>query len=45
MSAVFADTFYFIGLLNAADAANRRCIAFAQRLRGRLVSTEQSSAV
>jgi hypothetical protein len=40
MSAVFADTFYFLGLLNATDEANDRCVAFTERWRGRLVTTE-----
>lgn len=39
MSVVFADTFYFLGLLNRADESHARCTAFAQRHRGDVVTT------
>jgi predicted nucleic acid-binding protein len=39
MSAVFADTFYFLGLNNTGDAAHSRCADFARVFRGRLVTT------
>ncbi|MBE0540855.1 MAG: type II toxin-antitoxin system VapC family toxin [Verrucomicrobia bacterium] len=40
MSAVFADTFFFLGLLNRADAAHTRCLQFSQTHRAELLSTE-----
>ena len=30
MNAVFADTFYFLALVNQRDKAHRRCVAFSQ---------------
>jgi len=30
MNAVFADTFYFLALVNRKDKAHRRCVAFSQ---------------
>jgi uncharacterized protein len=40
MIAVFADTFYFLGLLNRADESHRQCAAFAREFRGELVTSE-----
>ena len=40
MRAVFADTYYFLALLNAADRAHPKCLAFTSSYRGRLVTTE-----
>jgi predicted nucleic acid-binding protein len=40
MSAVFADTFYFLGLLNRADEAHGRCVRFSQEYRGDIVTTD-----
>ena len=37
---VFADTFYFLGLLNRADESHAKCVAFSQRFQGELVTTE-----
>jgi hypothetical protein len=34
MNDVFADTFYFLGLLNGADESHGRCAAFAKEFRG-----------
>jgi hypothetical protein len=39
MSAVFADSFYFLALWNAKDPAHTRAIAAAQTLQGKLVTT------
>ena len=39
MSLVFADTFYFLGLLNRADESHSRCAAFAREYRGGVVTT------
>src|SRR2546426_9306152 len=39
MSAVFADTFYFLGLVNRADRAHSRCLAFSGQYRGEVVTT------
>jgi len=39
MSAVFADTFYFLGLLNRADQAHARCVSFSNSFRGEVVTT------
>jgi predicted nucleic acid-binding protein len=30
MNSVFADTFYFLALVNRRDKAHRRCVAFSQ---------------
>ena len=40
MSTVFADTFYFLGLLNRADEAHGRCKRFAVEFRGGLLTTD-----
>ncbi|HEX5272307.1 MAG TPA: hypothetical protein VFW33_17540 [Gemmataceae bacterium] len=40
MRTVFADTYYFLALLNATDAAHARAVAFTSSYRGRLVTTE-----
>ena len=39
MMAVFADTFYFLGLLNRADESHIRCAAFARDYRHAVVTT------
>jgi hypothetical protein len=39
MTAVFADTFYFLGLLNRADESHSRCAAFAREYRGPVVTS------
>ncbi len=39
MKAVFADTFYFCALLNRADAAHGRAVAFARQNTQPLVTT------
>src|SRR5437867_5390165 len=39
MSAVFADTFYFIGLTSRTDHAHERCVEFSRRHRGTIVTT------
>jgi len=39
MKRVFADTFYFLALLNPSDQAHHRAIAAAQTLQGELVTT------
>jgi hypothetical protein len=39
MSTYFADTFYFLALLNPDDTAHDRAIDIAARLPGRLVTT------
>jgi predicted nucleic acid-binding protein len=39
MSAVFADTFYFLGLTNPADSVHAKCLQFTQQHRGTLVTT------
>ena len=39
MNAVFADTFYFLGLLNRADESHSRCAAFAREYRGAVVTS------
>src|SRR5262245_66365595 len=36
----FADTFYFLALLNEGDAAHRKALEFAGDLGGRLVTTD-----
>jgi uncharacterized protein len=40
MSAVFADTYYFLGLLNRADESHARCVTFSREYRGELITTE-----
>jgi predicted nucleic acid-binding protein len=40
MTIRFADTFYFLALLNPHDAAHREAIRFAAELGGRLVTTD-----
>jgi uncharacterized protein len=40
MIAVFADTLYFVGLLNARDAHHRSATAFHRTYTGRVVTTE-----
>ena len=40
MSAVFADTFYFIAILSREDEAHGRCQRFTEEFRGRLVTTD-----
>lgn len=40
MTTVFADTFYFLGILNRADEAHERCKRFAMQFRGRLLTTD-----
>ena len=39
MSRVFADTYYFLGLLNRSDESHEGCAAFARQYRGELVTT------
>ncbi|MBI5388000.1 MAG: type II toxin-antitoxin system VapC family toxin [Verrucomicrobia bacterium] len=39
MSAVFADTFYFLAYLNRADANHKAAVAGAQAVQGPLVTT------
>jgi uncharacterized protein len=39
MRPVFADTFYFLALLNACDKAHARAVAFNSSFNGRLVTT------
>jgi predicted nucleic acid-binding protein len=39
MNAVFADTFYFLALLNPKDAAHKRAVSAALTLDGKLVTT------
>ena len=40
MSAVFADAFYFVGLINRADQHHAKITAAARQLRGAIVTTE-----
>lgn len=40
MKAVFADTFYFLALLNERDAAHKRAVAVSRRAGLTLVTTE-----
>ena len=40
MTAVFADSFYFIARLNRDDPAHRRAEQLTLRLRRRLITTE-----
>ena len=39
MSAVFADTFYFLALLNPRDQAHARVLAFTAAFQGRMLTT------
>ncbi len=39
MSAVFADTFYFLGLANPRDKAHAKCLAFSQSSDRPLITT------
>ena len=39
MTALFADTFYFIALLSPADEAHAKAVAFTQQFTGRLLTT------
>ena len=39
MKAVFADTFYFLALLNPRDAAHARAVAATRKLQGQLITT------
>lgn len=39
MTSVFADTFYYLALLNPRDSAHARAVAASERLSARLVTT------
>ena len=39
MTALFADTFYFIALLSPADEAHAKAVAFTRQFTGRLLTT------
>jgi predicted nucleic acid-binding protein len=39
MSAVFADTYYFIALLNPGDKEHARSLEFTKTFQGRMVTT------
>ena len=39
MSAVFADTFYFLALMNHSDVAHSRSVRFAEQHRDMLITT------
>lgn len=39
MSAVFADTFYWLGLNQPGDSVHAKCLRFAHEYRGNLVTT------
>jgi hypothetical protein len=39
MSRVFADTYYFIALVNPNDRAHRRAVKFSEKERPRLLTT------
>lgn len=39
MSAVFADSFYFLGLVNPRDKAHAKCLAFSQSSDRPLITT------
>ena len=39
MSAVFADTFYFLALSNARDKAHAKCVAISETLTRPVVTT------
>jgi hypothetical protein len=40
MSMVFADTFYFLALLNASDQAHGKAVAFTSSNKVRMLTTE-----
>ncbi len=40
MSTVFADTFYYLALLSADDAAHSRAVKLSDSLRSRIVTTD-----
>lgn len=40
MTAVFADTFYYLALLNRRDDAHSRVVDLTRRLNGRIVTTD-----
>jgi uncharacterized protein len=40
VSGVFADSYYFLGLINTRDDDHRRCAAFASEYRGKVLTTE-----
>ncbi len=40
MTRVFADTFYYLALLNPIDEAHEKAVEFTDRLTGRLVTTD-----
>ena len=40
MSTVFADTYYYLALLSADDAAHPRAVELSGRLRSRIVTTD-----
>ncbi len=40
MSGIFADTFYYLALLNPRDAAHAAAVAASQKLTGPLVTTQ-----
>ena len=39
MSAVFADTFYFLGLVNRSDQVHQRCVDFSRSANQAVVTT------
>jgi len=39
MTTVFADTYYFLALVNAKDAGHARAVAFTKAFTGRMVTT------
>ena len=39
MMAAFADTFYYLALLNPTDEAHRRASALSEKRRGRVITT------
>jgi len=39
MSAVFADTFYFLGLTNPGDHAHQKCLRFSGQFEGTVVTS------
>jgi predicted nucleic acid-binding protein len=40
MRTAFADTFYFLALVNASDTAHAKAVAFTSTYQGRLLTTE-----
>ncbi len=40
MRTVFADTFYFLAILNRSDEAHDRCNRFVNTFRGRILTTD-----